>query len=206
MPANSEPPASVPPVVPKKGGNGLILLGLLLLGGGGAAVAWKMSQTPAEPEVTEVRVEAKTPEPEPPTLAEAPPPPPSEEELKAAEQSTVTKPSGDAPKASGPAGCSGKCEGRETSELLAALRLKGGQARGCYNRALRQNSAIEGKMTVALRLSPTGTVCSSSVQNDTVGDPAVRSCVLEMFRSGKYPAPQGGCVEAAVPLNFVTKQ
>lgn len=211
MPASSAPPASSPPPsspppVPKKGGGGLVLLGLLLFGGGGAAVAWKLSRTPTEPEVTEVRVETKTPEPPPPALAEAPPPPPTEEELQAVERASAPKPSGDAPKASGPAGCAGKCEGRETPELLSALRLKGGQARGCYNRALRQNSGIEGKMTVSLRVSPTGAVCSAGIASDTVGDPAVRSCVLEMFRGGKYPSPQGGCVEAAVPLNFVTKQ
>jgi hypothetical protein len=60
-------------------------------------------------------------------------------------------------------------------------------------------------MTVALRLSPTGAVCGASVSSNTSGDAALAACVVSKFRSAKFPAPEGGCVDAAVPLNFTPK-
>lgn len=187
---------------PKKSSTGLILLGVFLLLATGGAVAWKLSQK-KEPEVIEEKVAQTTPSAAP-TLDDAPPPPPPEEELPAQDDKAAA-PSGSGSKVSGPAGCSGACSGSAGADLQSALRARGGQARGCYQRALRLNSTLEGKMTVALKLNPTGAVCSASITGDTLGDAAVTACVLQNFRSGKYPAPTGGCVETAVPLSFVSK-
>jgi hypothetical protein len=41
---------------------------------------------------------------------------------------------------------------------------------------------------------------------DTLADPAVTNCVLQRFRSGKFPKPSGGCVDIALPINFVPAQ
>ena len=38
-----------------------------------------------------------------------------------------------------------------------------------------------------------------------LGDGTIASCVVQMFRAGTFPPPQGGCVDAAVPMNFVPK-
>jgi hypothetical protein len=57
-------------------------------------------------------------------------------------------------------------------------------------------------LEVAVRVSPAGTVCSAATSVDTLGDPAVASCVLTRFKSGVLPRPTGGCVDASVPINF----
>ncbi len=192
---------SLPPT--KKSSAGLIVLGVLLLLAAGSGVFWKISQGNSA-SVVEETIKLPTPAATTAALNEAPPPPPSDEELAALEKkdepatATGSKPSG-------PAGCSSKCGGTAGADLKTALAARGGQARGCYQRALRVNSALEGKMSVALKLSPTGAVCGASISGDTLGDAGVTSCVLQNFRSGKYPAPQGGCVDASVPLNFVSK-
>jgi hypothetical protein len=87
--------------------------------------------------------------------------------------------------------------------LRDALRLRGASAKGCYNKALLSNSTLQGKLTVAVRVSPSGAACSASVAADSLGDAAVSSCILQKFRSGSYPKPKGGCVDVQVPLNFV---
>lgn len=191
--------------LPKKSNMGLVLLGLLLLVGAGGALFWKLSQGSGE-EIVEETLGQKPASDEPPALDEAPPPPPPEEELADADKKDEPTTAASTVKSSGPAGCSGACTGTAGAELQSALRARGGQARGCYQRALRLNSTLEGKMTVALKLSPTGAVCGASISGDTLNDAAVSTCVLQNFRSGKYPAPQGGCVETAIPLNFVAKQ
>jgi hypothetical protein len=103
----------------------------------------------------------------------------------------------------GPVGCSGGCTGSADAGLRDALRLRGASAKGCYNKALLSNATLQGKLTVAVRVSPSGTACSASVASDSLGDAAVSSCILQKFRSGAYPKPKGGCVDVQVPLNFV---
>ena len=64
------------------------------------------------------------------------------------------------------------------------------------------NNMLEGRMSVAVKISSTGHVCSANIVKNEVGDPGLTSCVLQMFRSGTFPQPKGGCVDAQVPLNF----
>ncbi|HSC89965.1 MAG TPA: AgmX/PglI C-terminal domain-containing protein [Polyangiaceae bacterium] len=192
---------STPPV--KKNGNtGLVVIALLLLLAAGGGVFWKLSQKPSE-QVVEERVKLAPSSQPTATSEDALPPPPSEDELAAPAPSA----SGSAQvKSGGPSGCSASCDGTAGANLHSALRARGGQARGCYERALQTNPQLAGKMTVQLKLSPTGAVCSASIQGDTLHETSVSNCVLSNFRSGVYPAPQGGCVLTEVPLNFVSKQ
>jgi hypothetical protein len=192
----------VPEKVPeKKSGGALILLGLLLLGGAGALVLTKLTASGDEPSVEQVTVPSRPKDAEP-ELNEAPPPPPPEEEPSA------PPPEASAPvatKATGPSPCAGTCGGASSPELESSLRGRAGQARGCYNRALSSDASLEGKLSVAVRIGPQGTVCSVAIQSDTLGSPQVASCVEQKFRSGKYPAPSGGCIDTVVPINFVKK-
>lgn len=60
-------------------------------------------------------------------------------------------------------------------------------------------------MSVSLRIASNGTVCSANVTSNEIGDPGVTSCVVQMFRSATFAAPQGGCVDVVVPLRFEPK-
>ncbi len=188
--------------VPKSGGKGFavaILLMLLLMGG---LIYWKMSSNEEEPVATTDPVPTATAAPTP-TPDEPPPPPPPEDAGKEAAPKKVAK--GGKVYKGGGGGCSGTCKGTASAALRSALRGKAGQARGCYERALRNNAALKGRLTVNVRIGPQGQVCSASVGSNTLGDPGVGSCVRQMFSSGKFPAPSGGCVDTAVPMNFVPR-
>lgn len=138
-----------------------------------------------------------------PALNEAPPPPPppAPEAKPAADRASAPKSTG----AMALGGCAGACTGSATAELTSALRVKAGAARSCYERALRQNAMLQGRMTVGLRVGATGRVCSASIVSNSLGDPGVASCVAGLMRSGSLPAPTGGCVDVQVPMNFVGK-
>jgi hypothetical protein len=71
---------------------------------------------------------------------------------------------------------------------------------------LRVNSALQGKLTVNVRVDPQGNVCSTSVVEDAIHSNEVSNCVMGMFRSAKFPPPTGGCVDAKVPLSFVPRE
>lgn len=190
----------------KSGSGGLVALGLVLLLAAAGLVFWKL-QSGHEPEIiVEPAAPKSDSQEEPPVFENAPPPPPTEEEVaeedKKDTEKTTTKPK----VAMGPSGCSGSCTGAPTAELTTALSTRAGSSRTCYNTALRRNATLEGKMTVAVRVSPSGSVCSASVTSNTSGDAALAACVVSKFRAAQFPAPKGGCMDAAVPLNFTPKK
>jgi hypothetical protein len=99
--------------------------------------------------------------------------------------------------------CTGECEGTATADLRSTLRGKAGQARSCYERALSKNSALAGSLMVGVRIGARGEACSASLVSDTLGDPEVARCILQRFRTGSYPKPAGGCLDAQVPIKLV---
>lgn len=204
MPESSAPESSHG--VPPQGGNrSLIAVGVVMLLLAGGLVYWKSTSGESEPEVVE-EIPVKTEEPKggPEIFDHAPPPPPEEEEVKEEEEEekpkteTVAKPTG-------PAGCGGDCKGNATPALQSALAARGAMARSCYNTALRNNPNLEGRMTMSVRISPSGALCSAHVSSNSLGDQAVASCAASKFRAGSFPAPTGGCVNVNVPLNFTKK-
>lgn len=204
------PESSLPPNPPTTNNNGLLIGGalVLLIAAGGLFLALKGSDGQNEapspsPSVTPTAVRAATPPPPPP-----PPPPAEITSAPSASIAAVVPPKSGSgatvpAESRGPSGCNGACTGSADSGLRDALRVRGASAKGCYNKALRSNPTLQGKMTVAIRVSPTGTACSASVASDSLGDASVSSCILQQFRAGSYPKPKGGCVDVQVPLNFV---
>jgi outer membrane biosynthesis protein TonB len=208
----ADPDPSLPPVVPKSRSGIPVVAGILAVAG--AAVGFWLvrgkgpdspapAPAPAKPAATTPAMVVRDAPPPPP------PPPPEEPEQKAAPQAVASKKSAEAPKVvaeeQGP--CGGTCKGQDTPELQSALRARAGQARSCYERALSTNSALTGKLVIAARITPQGTACRASVQEDSLGDSGVTRCVVQRFQSGTYPKPQGnGCVDVAVPINFVPRQ
>ena len=162
-----------------------------------ALLYWKLAQgRPAEKTAAVAAPRAIAPS----VRHEAPPPPPPPAPTTEKPQPEKTAPA----KSSGaPNRCSGACTGSASAALQSALRAKAGAARGCYERALRQNEMLQARMTVGLRVGSTGRVCGASVVENGLGDPGVASCVLGLMRSGTLPAPEGGCVDVQVPMSFV---
>jgi TonB family protein len=85
------------------------------------------------------------------------------------------------------------------------MAVTGARAQGCYERALRQNSTLQGRLMIRVRVGPRGEVCAASVASDSLGDQGVSSCVLQKFQATTFPAPVNGCVDIQVPLRFEPK-
>jgi len=158
--------------------------------------------TPAQASPAHVAPLAETPPPPPPP-EHAPPPPPRVGSIPAGAPAAPLAPAAKAADVRRDPNCDDPCQGKETAELLGALRAKAGQARSCYERALSNNSALAGKLEVGVRVGANGAACAASVTNDTLGDAAVKSCAVARFRGAKYPKPTGGCLDISVPMNFM---
>jgi type IV secretory pathway VirB10-like protein len=214
----SMPGQSLPPKIPTRSLAPVVfgLVGFVVALGGGV---WLLSRPSAEEETPAPEAPAAQAKPAPssppvPAAAAAEPPPPPPPDVESAPRSAKPPNMGaqiapakvEAPKVASARrdpGCEEPCRGREPPELLTALSAKARQARSCYERALSNNSALSGRIEVAMRVSSNGTTCAVSASKNTLGDSGVTNCVLQRFRTGSYPKPAGGCVNIAVPINFM---
>ena len=84
---------------------------------------------------------------------------------------------------------------KEVKRRLGAVKV-------CYERALKRNPALSGKIVVVWTITPEGTVTGIDVGNDTLGDPEVGQCIKKTISGWRFPRPSGGSVEVSFPFVF----
>ncbi|MBK6577376.1 MAG: AgmX/PglI C-terminal domain-containing protein [Sandaracinaceae bacterium] len=94
------------------------------------------------------------------------------------------------------------CEGTiAPAALQAAVTRYRGQVRQCYERALKQNNMLQGRVTVTVGIGANGRVETASASGP-LGS-SVNSCVTAAARTWQLVAPTGGtCATARVPFNM----
>jgi outer membrane biosynthesis protein TonB len=191
------PETSIPPTPKHHGGGAFIGAVILMLFAMGGLLYWKFGGKDA-PAVSPSAFATTTG----PRFDEAPPPPPpiepdaGKKDLPAKKRLVAS---------SGPSPCGATCSGDVPLALRGALTAAASSVCGCYERALRQNQMLQGKVLVSVKVGQHGNACGASLVSDTLGDPSVASCVLQKFRSGTFPPPIGGCADIKVPISFMPK-
>ena len=73
----------------------------------------------------------------------------------------------------------------------------------CYEHALRQDHTLAGKIQLRFHVSAAGVVTRTSIEEDTIGDSAVASCLAARVRTWAFPALGCGELEFSYPFIFV---
>lgn len=103
-------------------------------------------------------------------------------------------------KAAGKTGIDGTLK---ASAVAAVLRRGMRGLKGCYQRALKRNPKLQGKIAVILTINATGKVIRVEIDKDTVGDSAVNSCIKSYAKRWRFPAPEDGeKVEVSFSVGF----
>ena len=155
--------------------------------------------------------------------ADSPPPPPRPEEAQVAvkplitapqqgplltAQDTETEPSQDTatdtetaekPKKKSYVAATGKIDAKAANSYI---NNHFGQVKACYERRLKINSLLEGKLDLNIGISTSGKVSAVTVNSDTVRDAEMLSCVKSVIRGWEFPKPEGGRVIIAKTFNF----
>lgn len=98
------------------------------------------------------------------------------------------------------------CNGQiDPSRARAALSQSNLQFRNCYERRLKVNNTLEGRVNVQMRVGRSGRVTAVQV-GGTLRDPQVLSCVRNIAQRIEFPAPTGGCAVVAAPFNFTPRR
>jgi hypothetical protein len=72
----------------------------------------------------------------------------------------------------------------------------------CYNRALKRNPALSGKLVIRWTIKAAGTVSGVDIDQDSLGDSAVANCVKGLIARWHFPVPKGESVEVSFPFVF----
>jgi hypothetical protein len=86
--------------------------------------------------------------------------------------------------------------------ISSEVRKRMGAIKGCYERSLKRNPSLSGKITLRWTITPAGTVTGLEVESDTMGDSEVSNCIKRLVAMWRFPAPKGGSVDVAFPFVF----
>jgi len=90
----------------------------------------------------------------------------------------------------------------DPSIVSKEVRSRLGAIKACYERALKRNPNLSGKVVVHWTITAAGTVSGVDVESDTLGDNEVGSCIKSLVARWRFPAPSGGSVEVSFPFVF----
>ncbi|MEO8212028.1 MAG: AgmX/PglI C-terminal domain-containing protein [Myxococcales bacterium] len=94
----------------------------------------------------------------------------------------------------------------DPSIVSKEVRSRLGAIKACYERALKRSPTLSGKVVIHWTITAAGTVSGVDVENDTMGDTEVASCIKSLIARWRFPAPSGGSVEVSFPFVFQASQ
>ena len=92
------------------------------------------------------------------------------------------------------------------AEVAKEVRTRLGAVKACYERGLKRNPNLSGKVVIHWTITQAGTVSGVDIEQDTLGDAEVASCIKSLIARWRFPAPSGGSVEVSFPFVFQSSQ
>jgi len=94
----------------------------------------------------------------------------------------------------------------ETSLVTSEVRVRIGAVKACYERALKRNSKLYGEIRLRWTISTAGRVSAVEIEEDTVGDSEICSCVKSLVGRWRFVPPSGGPADVSIPFIFEAKE
>jgi outer membrane biosynthesis protein TonB len=90
----------------------------------------------------------------------------------------------------------------ETSKIASAVKGRIGGVKGCYEKELKRNPQLQGKIVMQFTINEGGRVMDVSAKSDSMGEPAVAECIKSQMDRWRFPPPEGGTVTVSFPFIF----
>jgi hypothetical protein len=95
-----------------------------------------------------------------------------------------------------------RCLSRVTSKVRTRL----GAIKDCYEQALHRNPTLSGRIIIHWTIAPTGSVSEVNLEQDTLHDAEVASCIMALVVRWSFPPRAGGPVDVSFPFVFRSTQ
>lgn len=90
--------------------------------------------------------------------------------------------------------------------LDAVFNRHSNETRDCYERRLKTNPALAGRVYLTLTIARDGSVSRAHASGDTLNDPEVVDCIEAISQEWSFPSPDGGSAKVRKPLSFSPKR
>ena len=92
----------------------------------------------------------------------------------------------------------------DRAALSRYIRDRLGAIRGCYERELKRNPALKGKVVVRFNITPAGRAGDVRIEENTLGSGEVASCITGLMRSWIFPFKPPDEVPVQYPFLFTS--
>ncbi len=95
--------------------------------------------------------------------------------------------------------------GRTSSDIRRIVASYLGGLRYLYNKELRKDPALRGKLIIRFEISPSGRVSSTQLINSSLGSPPLEKAIMSSIRKWKFPRipEKNGFVKVTYPFVFL---
>jgi TonB family protein len=90
----------------------------------------------------------------------------------------------------------------DQNEIAQQVNRRKGAITACYEKQLKKNPKLAGKVKVQFTILESGRVDEARVIEDSTGDRAVGQCIADNIKRWRFPKPDGGSVTVAYPFLF----
>ena len=91
----------------------------------------------------------------------------------------------------------GKLDG---SAVTKVFRRRAKAFKTCYERRLKVNPNLSGKVVLRFTIGTAGRITSISIASNSTGDSAVGSCITSKVRGWRFTPPENGAVTFTYPI------
>ncbi len=94
-----------------------------------------------------------------------------------------------------------RSEGLSSDQIASAIRMQLPKVRACYERELKSDADLRGRMVLSMNVQASGNVSRARVKGDELGNDELSACVVRELAKFRFPA---GVETVAVeyPVNF----
>lgn len=92
----------------------------------------------------------------------------------------------------------------DPTAIKSVFARRKGAVQYCYEKALKVNEKLKGKVVIQFTIGPAGRITSISVTENSTGDSSVGQCIMDKVRSWKFTPPEGGAVTFSFPFVLST--
>jgi TonB family protein len=91
----------------------------------------------------------------------------------------------------------------DASKIARVIRRKQRAVQDCYERELKRDPDVAGKIEIEITIGESGRVESAEVISNSTGSPAIGTCAVSRIKRWRFPKPDGGSVTFMAPFTFV---
>jgi TonB family protein len=95
---------------------------------------------------------------------------------------------------------SGNC--RSANDIAKVVNSRGSRIKYCYDKGLRTDANLAGKITIRFKIDPAGNIESASVVSSSLKSPTVEDCVVSTIKQWKFNQVPGCNTVVNYPFNF----